>query len=114
MSNAELTIDLETENGATIVTPLGNVDLSKSASLRAAIHKVLQEQSATIIVDLNAVSYMDSSGVATLIEGLQLAKNENKEFLLCELTEGVKSIIELARLDKIFDIFENREAALEN
>ena len=113
MSNVELMIDLETTNHVTIVTPLGDVDLSKSASLRATIHKVLDEQSTTIVVDLGSVSYMDSSGVATLIEGLQMAKNTGKEFVLCQMTEGVKSIIELARLDKIFSIFESREAAIE-
>ena len=55
---------------------------------------------------------MDSSGIATMIEGLQLSKQSDIVFILCALCEGVQSIIELARLDQIFTIIETREQAL--
>ena len=64
-----------------------------------------------IIVDLAHVPYMDSSGIATLIEGLQLAKQSNIEFIICTVSEGVRSIIELARLDQIFTIVDSRDQA---
>lgn len=112
MDNASLQIDIETTGTITVVIPLGDIDLSKSTELRNAMHPVLNENPSKIIVDLSHVPYMDSSGVATLIEGLQLAQQSNIEFVLCALTEGVQSIIELARLDQIFIILDSREQAL--
>jgi len=112
MDNASLQIDIETTGTVTVIIPLGDIDLSKSSDLRNALQLVLKENPSKIIVDLSQVPYMDSSGVATLIEGLQLSQQSNIEFVLCALTEGVQSIIELARLDQIFIILDSREQAL--
>ncbi|HIB49677.1 MAG TPA: anti-sigma factor antagonist [Phycisphaerales bacterium] len=112
MDNASLQIDIETAGTVTVIIPLGDIDLSKSSDLRNALQPVLKENPSKIIVDLSQVPYMDSSGVATLIEGLQLSQQSNIEFVLCALTEGVQSIIELARLDQIFIILDSREQAL--
>ena len=114
MSESELQVGIESKGNTTFVVPLGDVDLSKSATLRSSLHDVVQSESEKIIIDLNAVPYMDSSGVATLIEALQLAKQVGKELVLCNITDGVQSIIELSRLDMIFTIFESRETALGN
>ena len=112
MSNPELQIDIESNGNTTFVAPLGDVDLSKSSMLRSSLHDVVHSASEKIIIDLNAVPYMDSSGVATLIEALQLAKKIEKDLVLCNISQGVQSIIELSRLDMIFAIFESRESAL--
>lgn len=112
MSNPELQIDIESNGNTTFVAPLGDVDLSKSSMLRSSLHDVVHSASEKIIIDLNAVPYMDSSGVATLIEALQLAKQIDKELVLCNITDGVQSIIELSRLDMIFTIYDSRETAL--
>ena len=112
MDNASLQIDIESTGTVTVIIPLGDIDLSKSSDLRNALQLVLKENPSKIIVDLSQVPYMDSSGVATLIEGLQLSQQSNIEFVLCALTEGVQSIIELARLDQIFIILDSREQAL--
>ena len=112
MDNPSLQIDIETVGTTKIIIPLGDIDLSKSTELRSVLRPILNEIPSKVIVDLSHVPYMDSSGVATLIEGLQLSKQSNIEFVLCDLTEGVQSIIELARLDQIFVILDSREQAL--
>ena len=112
MDNSSLQIDIEKIGTTTIVIPLGDIDLSKSSELRSSIRTTLDETPTKIILDLTHVSYMDSSGIATMIEGLQLSKQSEIEFILCSLCEGVQSIIELARLDTIFVIEETREDAL--
>ena len=114
MSNSDLQIEIELLDGITFVIPQGDVDLSKSATLRSSLHEVVNSESKKIIIDLQAVPYMDSSGVATLIEALQLANNNDKDLVLCNITDGVQSIIELSRLDMIFSIFDSRETALGN
>jgi len=109
MDNSSLQIDIESAHNATIIVPLGDIDLSKSADLRSALRPIIEAKPSTIIIDLAHVPYMDSSGIATLIEGLQLSKRSQVEFVLCALQEGVRSIIELARLDQIFTILDSRE-----
>ncbi len=112
MSNQTLQIDVETLGETTLVTPLGDIDLSKSTELRAFLQPILSEQPDKIIIDLHAVPYMDSSGLATLIEALQISRQHDKAFLLCNLSEGVQSIITLSRLDQIFQITDSKEEAL--
>ena len=57
-----------------------------------------------VAVNLGGVSYIDSSGIATLVEGLQIARSTNRRFVLFGLKKGAREVLELARLDKIFDI----------
>ncbi|MGH8597434.1 MAG: STAS domain-containing protein, partial [Gammaproteobacteria bacterium] len=56
------------------------------------------------LVDLSAVTYIDSSGVASLVEGYQTAKKKNLEFGLLGVSEAALSVLELARLDRVFPI----------
>ena len=113
MDEQTLQLDIDTTENACIVTPLGDIDMSKSTEFRIALKPVIEAKPCRIIVDLSHVPYMDSSGVATLIEGLQLSNQANIGFSICALSEGVQSIIELARLDKIFKIYDSKEQALE-
>ncbi|MBI4166923.1 MAG: hypothetical protein HY508_14445, partial [Acidobacteria bacterium] len=55
----------------------------------------------------------DSSGIATLVEGLQLSQRTQTRFGLYGLRSNARSVLELARLTKVFSIFENEQEALE-
>ncbi|MBT4530070.1 MAG: STAS domain-containing protein [Phycisphaerae bacterium] len=113
MDEQSLQLDIDTSPVGCIVTPLGDIDMTKSTEFRYALKPIIESKPTLIIINLAHVPYMDSSGVATLIEGLQLSKQANIPFSLCALSKGVQSIIELARLDKIFSIYETKEQALE-
>jgi anti-sigma B factor antagonist len=56
------------------------------------------------MIDLSAVTYIDSSGVASLVEGYQTAKKQNLKFGLVGVSKAVLSVLQLARLDKVFPI----------
>ena len=112
MDEQHLQCEVSTTDGVTQIVPCGDIDMSRSAEFRVVIKPAVEAKPKKIIVDLQFVPYMDSSGIATLIEGLQLSKQENISFLLCSLSEGVQSIVELARLDKIFTIYTNIEEAI--
>ena len=114
MENNNLQIDIEELNNAQIIKPVGDIDLSKSADLRAVIKIAIESSVDLIVIDLQHVNYMDSSGVATLIEGLQLSRTIYKELVLCSLTKNVEAVIQLSKLDQIFDIYLNKDIALEN
>ena len=58
-----------------------------------------------LLVDLDGVSYMDSSGVATLVEALQLMNKRRGRLKLFNLKPAIRDVFELSRLDKVFDIW---------
>jgi anti-sigma B factor antagonist len=100
---------------ATIVDLKGAVDLYSSPQARKSILGCIEDgKSPIIMINLSEVSYIDSSGVATLVEGLQLAKERSCKFLLVGLSEAAKEVFELARLDKVFSIFDDEEKALKS
>jgi len=65
-----------------------------------------------LIVDLARVTYVDSSGLAVLIEGMQNVAKYGGTFAVAGLQETVRLIFEIARLDQVFQIFPTVEAAL--
>lgn len=112
MPDESIKVTVEELDGATVVSPQGEIDLSCSAHLRDKLQDVVSSRPKRIVIDLNGVNYMDSSGIATLVEALQMARRDEASLVLCGLTERVKAIIELARLDQIFEIADDRDAAL--
>ena len=81
----------------------GEVDLDKSPQLRSSIVSNLNEGK-NVAVDLREVSYMDSSGVSCLLEGMQLSKKKGVVFELVNVSNAVMKVLELAHLDKILTI----------
>lgn len=91
----------------------GDVDLASSPKLRAAIIESVEDRRTPIVVNLADVTYIDSSGVATLVEGFQLCKKYQGKFRLAGISERVAEVLHLARLDQVFDIRETEKEALE-
>ena len=109
-------IEVKTEvlEEATIVKPIGEIDLSRAPSLRHHLNEAQASKPGSLVIDLSEVPYMDSSGVATLVEAMQIARRNKSRIILCSMQERVKSIFEIARLDVVFTIVENREIALQS
>jgi anti-sigma B factor antagonist len=105
-------VGMETIDGAVVLSPEGDVDLSRSPQLRMSLRAAQGARPARLIVDLVGVDYMDSSGIATLVEGLQNARRSGTTMVLCGMKERVRSIFEIARLETVFTIVESREEAL--
>jgi anti-sigma B factor antagonist len=89
----------------------GDIDLSRSPVLRHALMQMSGEGHARIVIDLSDVPYMDSSGVATLVEALQAQRKAGGKIVLCGLQPKVQSIFEIARLDMVFTIVDTKQAA---
>ncbi len=103
--STELLIDTHMVDSSIVIQPHGDIDLSRSPDLRTKLAEI-QSNDATsrIVVDLEDVPYMDSSGVATLVEALQVAHRNEGEIVLKNLHHRVRSIFEIARLDTLFKI----------
>lgn len=88
-----------------VIDVQGQVDLHSSPRMRSAILEGINRKDvAQVAVNLSGVNYIDSSGVATLVEALQLARARNRRFVLFGLRQETREVLELARLDRIFEI----------
>lgn len=81
----------------------GEVDLSWSQQARRAVLDALGKAQ-KVAVNLAAVTYIDSSGIAALVEGFQNARGKGQTFVLVAVSEPVLAVLKLARLDKVFAI----------
>ncbi|MBK8284982.1 MAG: STAS domain-containing protein [Ahniella sp.] len=88
-----------------VLSVSGEVDLSWSQTLRTAVLKALPGTPA-LAVRLDQVAYIDSSGIAALVEGFQQARSRNQPFVLLAPSPSVRAVLELARLDRVFQIRE--------
>ena len=70
------------------------------------------KQKRDILVDLSEVTYIDSSGIASLIEGLQAARKQKNDLALVSVSQRARRVLELARLDKVFTIHADLATAL--
>lgn len=95
-----------------VITLGGVVDLASSPQAREAILSCLTKSG--VLVDLSAVEYIDSSGVASLVEGYQLARDKGLRFGLVGVSESALMVLELARLDKVFPLFGSIQDAVNN
>ena len=101
------------ESGALIVSLQGDVDLETSPRAREVLLDSVG-RSKSVLVDLSGVPYIDSSGVASLVEAFQLAKRNDTEFALVCVNPAARRVLELARLDKVFRIYETVAEALDS
>jgi len=106
-----LDVSTRSEDKADIIEIEGEVDLYSSPALRKVLLELTKKKTSAIIVDLEKVKYMDSSGVATLVEALQQVNKYKGKLKLVNLRDAVKDVFELSRLDKVFDISENLNEA---
>ena len=97
--------EISNEGKFTIIALEGEVDLQYSPIAREQILKHLNDNF-NVLVNLSGVKYIDSSGIASLVEGYQLAKTFNMQFGLIGVSSSALQVIKLARLDKVFDIRE--------
>lgn len=96
-----------------VIDCTGNVDLYSSTGLRETLLSLMRSGTPNVLVNMADVTYIDSSGIATLVEGLQLSRQTKTHFGLFALRHNAKSVLELARLDKVFAIFASEKEALE-
>jgi len=91
-----------------IVSFEGDVDLQTSPDARKVLLECVQRKK-PILVDLSKVGYIDSSGVASLVECFQSARKVGQNLALVSVSDGALRVLQLARLDKVFKICDTVE-----
>ena len=99
----------------TIVDVTGDIDLSTSPELRKVLlHECRELKVPRVLLNLTSVRYVDSSGVATLLEGLKASRDLKSRFIMCGLNAKVTQVLQLSKLLNVFEICENEEQALKS
>ncbi len=99
-----LEISASRDHGTQVLRLRGEIDLENSPQLRERLLDIVQQQPPRMIVDLTGVSYMDSSGVGTLVELKRNLERSGGRLVLVGLQPRVRSVFEITQLDKFFVI----------
>lgn len=98
---------------ATIFDISGDIDLANSPEVRKALlREVRENRTPRVVMNLSKVRYIDSSGVASLVEGLKASRDLGLRFILFGLSQTAREVIQLSRLIKIFEVYDNEDQAL--
>ncbi|MFC1743902.1 STAS domain-containing protein [Candidatus Riflebacteria bacterium] len=100
------------QDDLTIVKISGNIDMSSCMSLRDVLLDCVKSKVKIILLNLEKVDYMDSSGLATLVEAYQQLLGYGGNLKLAGLKPAVKELIHLAKMDQIFQVFDTVEDAI--
>ncbi len=104
-------IQTKQDGDAVCLALKGVVNIHTAVEFRRQLKPLLENAKQYIHVDLSGVGFIDSAGLATLVEGLQWSRAaEGRRFVLSGLRDGVRDIFELAKLDTVFEI-EDGDAA---
>ena len=97
-------LNQKAQNGFVVVGVKGEVDMRTSPELRKHLLPVAKGPAPRIAVDLAQVRYIDSSGIATLIECLKNVSHQGGKFLLIGVNDDIYPVFELAHLLDVFDL----------
>ncbi len=98
----------------TILDISGDIDLAHSPEVRKMVLVEFREKrTPRVILNLRDVNYIDSSGVASLVEGLKASRDVGSRLILFGLSPIAHEVLQLSRLLKIFEIYDTEDMALE-
>ena len=111
----ELIYKIDREGEVVILTLiLDNITMLDNQRLQEAFTKLLDEGNKNIVLDLSHTNFISSIVLASLVFMLKRSKEAGGNLIMCSIREGVSRVLELTNLDKIFDIFANREEAVKS
>ncbi|HUE84802.1 MAG TPA: STAS domain-containing protein [Vicinamibacterales bacterium] len=110
-------IEVASDNGTTIVRPTGHrLDIEVAAEFRGILLSLIEQGHRQLIVDLNEVSFIDSSGLGALVSALKTLKRSNGagDVRLARVQAPVVSLLEIIRLNRVFTSYDSVEQAVQS
>jgi anti-sigma B factor antagonist len=108
-----MTIGVRTADKVTVVDVSGEVDLHHSPELLAKLTELIKQNHKSILLNFQGVTYIDSSGLASLIGAFQQLRPQGGQLRLANLSKPVQSVFAVARLDKVFTIHPTEAEAVQ-
>ena len=98
-------------DGVMICEVMGEINISTSPELKKKFETIKNNK---VVIDMLKVDYIDSSGLATLVELLKKLKQKGGRLSLSQVSEKVKSLFEITKLDRLFGIYPSNDVAIDN
>jgi anti-sigma B factor antagonist len=100
----EFRIEERVEQGLPVIMVTGEIDVATAPQLREALHGVIAQGQATVVLDLLAVTFLDSTALGVLVGGLKRCRELGGELHIVVTDPRIKKIFEITGLDKVFPI----------
>ncbi len=91
-----------------VIKPTGILDGIRGNQLRKDVGEAVDSGCTIVLIDLEDVNFMDSSGLSSLVAAQRIARTSQGKLYLCSINEQVKMVFELTRMDRVFETFANR------
>lgn len=107
-----MAVRTENKNGSTVCCIEGEIDINTSPDIKKSFEKLLSGKTPKIVINFKKVTYVDSSGLATLVEILKNMRAYGGKMKLTNLSPKIKSLFEITKLEKLFEIIADEAEAL--
>ena len=109
-----MAVRVEVKNNLTVCYVDGEININSSPDIKKSFDKLIAKKTPRIVVNLSKVTYVDSSGLATLVEILKNMRAYGGKLRLTNLSAKIKSLFEITKLEKLFDIMAEEAEAIVN
>jgi anti-sigma B factor antagonist len=98
-------MDIKSKGSYLIVSLNGDFDIENSQALKTEVRKKISSENPNVVIDLSSVSYVDSSGLGTLIAIQKDARFNGGSLSIVGASEQIKRVMKMTNLDKLFDFY---------
>jgi anti-sigma B factor antagonist len=112
---SQVTLDVEsrkTDSGVTVLAPSGRLDVAGAPALKEAVTEAMKGDQPRLIIDMEGVSFVDSSGLGSVVAALKQVRSSKGDLRLAAPNQQVRVVLELTTLDRVFPYYATVEEAL--
>jgi anti-sigma B factor antagonist len=102
----------QVDNGVTVVAPTGRLDVAGAPALKDAISEAVKNGQPRVVLDMEGVSFVDSTGLGSVIAALKQIRGSQGDLRLAAPNQQVRVVLELTTLDRVFPYYSTVEEAL--
>ena len=110
-----MTLDVQsrvTERGVIVIAPTGRLDVAGAPALKDAVGDAVKNGQPRLVIDMEGVSFVDSSGLGSVVAALKQARSSKGDLRLAAPNQQVRVVLELTTLDRVFPYYATVEDAL--
>jgi len=111
----KVSLDVEsrqTDSGVTVLAPTGRLDVAGAPALKDAVSQAMKNGKPRLVIDLEGVSFVDSSGLGSVVAALKQVRSSQGDLRLAAPNQQVRVVLELTTLDRVFPYYATVEEAL--
>ncbi len=107
-----MSLEHHTEQGVDVIKLPQRLVMANAGDARNELKRIVSQGSGKLVVDLSQTEFMDSSGLAVLVTGLQAARKRDGDVYLAAMNDTIRALFQLTRLHTVFQIFDDETGAL--